>query len=58
MAGIYIYPHNHPRTQLKKSEIPHIHTHTQLMRRFPSKWGRIRTIPTETDLFAISKGEC
>jgi len=42
----------HPHTQLKKLGI--LHTHTQSMRRFPSKRERVRTIPTRTDLFAIS----
>ena len=40
----YVHPHTHPHTQLKKSGIPH--THTQSMRKFPSKRGRIQTIPT------------
>jgi len=64
MAG-YVHPHIHPRTQLKKSGIPHTHTHTQSMRRFPilipnqcgdspSKRGRVRVIPTGTSLFVIS----
>jgi len=44
----YVHPHNHPHTQLKKSGIPHTHTHTQSM------WGRVRTIPTGTNLFVIS----
>jgi len=35
----YIHPHPHPHTQLKKSGIPHIHTHIQSMRRFPVKTG-------------------
>ena len=29
----------HPHTQLKKSGIPHTHTHTQSMRGFPVKTG-------------------
>jgi len=29
----------HPHTQLKKSGIPHTHTHTQSMRGFPVKPG-------------------
>jgi len=33
----YVHPHTHPHIQLKKSEIPHIHTHTQAMRGFPVK---------------------
>ena len=50
----YVHPPTHPHTQLKKSGIPHTHTHTQSMQGFPSKRGRVRAIPTETDLFAIS----
>jgi len=40
MAGIYSSPStSHPHTQLKKSGIPHTHTHTQSMRGFPVKTG-------------------
>jgi len=38
MAGICT-SHTHHHTQLKKSGIPHIHTHTQLIRGFPVKTG-------------------
>jgi len=38
IAGICT-SHNHPHTQLKKSEIPHTYTHTQSMREFPVKIG-------------------
>jgi len=34
---VYVHPHNHPYTQLKKSGIPHTHTHTQSMWGFPVK---------------------
>ena len=51
----YIHPHPHPHTQLKKSGIPHTHTHIQSMWGFPSKRERVRTIPKGTGLFAISK---
>jgi len=50
----YVHPHNHPHTQLKKSGIPHTHTHTKSMRGFPIKTGRVRTIPTGAGLFVIS----
>jgi len=53
MTGICT-SHTHPHTQLKKSEITHTHTHTSQYRDFPLKRRRIRTIPTETSLFAIS----
>jgi len=36
----YVHPYNHPYTQLKKSGIPHSHTHTQSMWEF--------TVKTET----------
>jgi len=49
---VYVHPHTHPHIQLKKSEIPH--THTQSMRRFPSKQGQVRAITRGTGLFAIS----
>jgi len=61
----YVYHHTHLHIQLKKSGIlhtqllknlgiPHTHTHTQLMRGFSSKWGRVRVIPTGMGLFVIS----
>ena len=36
---VYVHPHTHPHTQLKKSGIPHTHIHTQSMRGFPIKTG-------------------
>jgi len=35
MMRIYVHPHTHPYTQLKKMEISH--SHTQTMQRFPVK---------------------
>jgi len=45
---IHLHPHSH--TQLKKSGI----LIPSQCGDFPSKWGRVRTIPTGTGLFAIS----
>jgi len=55
MVGICT-SHTHPHTQLKKSGIPHTHTHTSQCGDSPSKRGRVRAIPTGTGLFAISNG--
>ena len=37
----YVHPQTHPHTQLKKSGIPHTHTHTQSMRGYPVKTGTV-----------------
>ena len=52
---VYVHPHTHPHTQLKKSGIPH--THTQSMRGFPVKTGTGSDNTTGTGLFAISNQE-
>jgi len=47
----YVYPHPHPSWKNRRFPIPIL----SQCRDFSSKRGWIRTIPTRTDLFVVSK---